>query len=544
MTTRRRKTRNTGTRTRKQAAASSRPAGDVEIDVSGGDVKRPRGSRKTPSGNTLALVPNAADVENIELQDLVAAYSKDYGEYVVGNRAIPDFRDGLKPVHRAALWVLHTNNMKAGTAYKKSAKVVGDIIGKYHPHGDTAAYDAMVTIANGVMPNLIDGKGNWGSHVDNAAAYRYTECRLSKFADTFLLDKDYLSVVPMVENFDGTESWPLFLPATLPIQLLVGSSGIAYGVAASTPSFKLKGVAKLVELALKNKKITPALCKKYLEVHNRYGGECLATDEDFEALYSTGKGSLRFVAEIVAPDDCKSILIESCAPGFSSQKSIDNTLEKIAKLEGVASVSDQGGRNAGTYGIRYNVKLKRLSEDRYNDTYEKIEKLVSGSASYEIGYTHRKKEHNKFGRMSVCEFVQNWTKYRVGLERAVIKYLISVERDKLSRQQLLLWGVDHIDDIAAALKDRKNGPKAYLLKKWPDKDEQFVNDILQLKVHQLAALERGAILEKIKEIKAEIAHLKQDFQEPAARVLRTFSSKINDYLTYAKKNPDREYLGV
>jgi DNA gyrase/topoisomerase IV subunit A len=537
------RTRTTRTRTTRTTTRDQKlNRGDIEIDVSEAQPTKPTTTRRTKE-DLLTHEPLSCETEPVELQNLVADYSKTYGEYVVGNRAVPDFRDGLKPVFRAALWAMHVDNMRPGTAYKKSARTVGNIIGKYHPHGDTAAYDSMVTIANGVMPNLIDGKGNWGSHVDNAAHYRYTECLLSKFTETFLLDKDYLNVVPMIENFDGTEKWPLFLPATLPIQLLIGSSGIAYGVAASTPSFKLPGVAKLVELSLKGKKITPALCKKYLVVHNRYGGECIAEDEDYETLYSTGKGSLRFVAEIKAPDDCKSLIVESCAPGFSSQKSIDSTLEKVANLEGVASVHDQSGRGAGLYGIRYLFKLKRLSEDKYNETYDKIEKLVSGSASYDIGYIHRKIDDNKFGRMSVCDFIMNWTKYRLGLERASIKYLTTVEKSKLYRQNLLLWGTDHIDDIADALKNRNVAPKVTLAKKWPDKSEEFINDILKLQVQQLAGLERANIITKIKEIRAEIEFLKKEYLQPDLRILRTFSTKISDYMKYATKNPQKEYLG-
>lgn len=1000
--------------------------GVVKVDVSGNDVDNSKTTsvKKKPSA-MLSVMPKACEIEAVELQDLVADYCKVYGEYVVGNRAVPDFRDGLKPVFRAALWAMNVNGMRPGTPHKKSARTVGNIIGKYHPHGDKSAYDAMVTIANGVMPNLIDGKGNWGSHVDDAAAYRYcfvgntrlmtnkglvkiadlpflydeslpsdileidkkkvefdgsifassldnkmavshwinsgyqqimgvktnlgntikctpnqpvyvldgldyvwrnvsdlklgdcvciklenkvdvegrqeipdfdyteltsnstiydqtsfprkmtkefafllgalvaegssrkghgvqfnntnrryydkfvaswkscfgpdveysetlnqprsygkkrfktfnakytiigrwfehvgiqwgsynqvvpeiifrssreevasflqglfegdgsvtnivalhsrskkllkhvqqlllsyfgvystfhgnyklsvsgsenilnfaehlkfvskskqqklqdlvdnalntlnenncgggyelnnipnktieeikrefdkfrtsskkfisedgkditihgsrfvlsddfgctrlfsriptnirklrkhleihsesarkywpklvsrienlsradyfyarvdkivsagkewvyditvpethaftangiishnTEARLSKFAETFLLDKNYLSVVPYVDNFDGTEKWPLFLPATLPIQLIIGSSGIAYGVAASTPSFRLKGVAKLVELALRGKVITPRLCLKYLEVHNRYGGNCISPEKDFLQLYETGKGSLRFVADIVAPDDCKTLKIESCAPGFANQNSIDNTLEKIAKLPGVASVSDQCGRDAGKYGIRYTVKLKRLNEDAYNETYDKVEKLVSGSESYHIGYTHRKPDSARFGRMSVCDFIHNWVKYRIGLEKAVIKHLVSVEQKNLEKEKLLLWGTDHIDDIAAALKDRKIGPKAYLLKVWPSKDEEFVSELLKRQIQQIAHLERKTLLDNMKKIEASIASLKADFKEPGVRILRTFGTQVSDYIKYAAKNGDKENLGI
>ena len=491
--------------------------------------------KKTKSAEVLAFpTPKAMEVEDTSLERITAHYSKIYGEEVVQDRAVPDFRDGLKPVHRASIWAAFKIGANHTAKYVKSARIVGDVIGKYHPHGDTACYGAIVTIANGVMPNLIQGQGNWGSHVDNAAAHRYTEARLSHFSDLFLLDKDYLAVVPMVENYDGTQKWPLFLPATLPIQLLVGSPTVpAYGVSAGTPSFKLPGVAKLVELALQGKKITPKLCLKYLETHNRYGGDCISEDEDLLEFYKTGKGSFKYVPEIDYIED-KEVHITSCCPGgFSSEKSINGSLEKIAALPGVSGVEDAGGRNQGRFNIKYKIKLKRQNESDLEKTYEKIEKIVSGSQAFHIGYTHRKRDAIKFGRLSVCTFFEHWIKYRVSLEMAVIKYLIKEELKKLARQELLLWGVDHIDDIAAALKS-KEGPHKFLAKKWKDKTPEFIHEILQLKVYQLAKLERGDILKRMAEIKAVIKSLKADLKVPAERILRTFKDTVNKYMKTTK----------
>lgn len=498
-------------------------------------TRRPPAKRVPAKAEVLAFpTPEALEVEDTELQTITAHYSKIYGEEVVQDRAVPDFRDGLKPVHRASIWAAHKIGAHHTNKYVKSARIVGDVIGKYHPHGDTACYGAIVTIANSVMPNLIQGQGNWGSHVDNAAAHRYTEARLSQFSDLFLLDRDYLAVVPMIENYDGTQKWPLFLPATLPVQLLVGSPTVpAYGVSAGTPSFKLPGVAKLVELALKGKKITPRLCLKYLETHNRYGGECVSEEADLLEFYKTGKGSFRYVPDMEY-DDNKEVFITSCCPGgFSSEKSINNSLEKIAALPGVSGVDDKGGRGQGRFNIRYGVKLKRQNENDLETTFDKIENIVSGSQAFHIGYTHRKRDGIKFGRMSVCTFIEHWTKYRVSLEVAVIKYLIKEELKKLARQELLLWGVDHIDDIASALK-AKEGPHLHLKKLWPSKSEEFIHDILQLKVYQLAKLERGDILKRIKEIKTIIAALKKDLKAPAERILRDFNTKISKYMKTTK----------
>jgi DNA gyrase subunit A len=493
----------------------------------------------------LASIPVAHTTDNIELQDITATNSKEYGSYVVEQRAIPDFRDGLKPVHRAALWAMYKNHMHHNTAFKKSARVVGDVIGKYHPHGDTAAYGAMVTIANNTMPNLIEGQGNWGDHVDNAAAQRYTECRLSKFSDLFLLDRTYLNVVPMVPNFDGEETMPLFLPALLPVQLLCGSPTMpAYGVSAGTPSFHIEGITKLVEAVLKGKKISSKSCTKHLKIHFRFGGELLSGEEDIQTLMETGKGSLKYLPTHGVSDNYKEVHVSSCCPGFSSDASISKTLERISNIEGIAGIRDDSDSKAGKFGIKYVITLKRMSEEKVEDVLEKVEKCLSGSASWHIGFTHRKRTGTSFGRSNVPDFIKRWVKYRIGLESAVIKYLIKEERKKLERQELLLWGTQHIDDIADSLKDKKNGPHKHLAKVWKDKTEEFIVDVLKLQVYRLAALEIDEIKEKIVTHTKEIKSLKVDLKAPSARILRTFRPTVNAYIKETRKlNQHKDFKG-
>lgn len=400
---------------------------------------------------------------------------------------------------------------------------------------NSACYGAMETIATHVLPNLIDGKGGWGNHIEGAAASRYTECRLSQFSDMFLLDKDYLAVVPMIDNYDGTEKMPLFLPAKLPVQLLVGSPTVpAFGVSAGTPSFKLPGVAKLVELSLKGKTITPELCLKYLEPHFRWGGICISPEADLLNFYATGKGSIRFKPVVESDKDYKEVRILSCCPDFYSENSINKKLEKISQIDGVTHVSDSSGRGVGLYGLKYLVRMKKKTGGANRTIVEKIEKLLEGTASYNIGYTYRKRDNTSFGRMSVCDFIDTWTKYRVSLEVAVIKNLIAEERKKLARQQLLLWAVDHSEVIINALKDKKLGPKKHLMKAWPDKTEEFVTDILKLQVQQLALLERPPIVTRIKDIKSYILSLKDDLSKPNERILRTFNDEVSKYIKNTK----------
>ena len=217
-------------------------------------------------------------------------------------------------------------------------------------------------------------------------------------------------------------------------------------------------------------------------------------------------------------------------------------MDKIAEIDGVSGVGDSGGMGSGKYGIRYIVRLKRMSEGQLEDTQDKIERVLSGSAPFDIGYTHRKRGGTSFGRMSVCDFIGTWVKYRVSLEVAVIKHLFKVEKAKLFRQTFLLWAVDNLDTIMKALKDKKNGPKKNLMKAWPDKDEEFIDGILGLQVRQLSSLERPPIVTKIKECKAEMKALKADLKDPNGRILRDFKTDVAEYVkkqrTLRKKNPD------
>ncbi|MEG0374173.1 MAG: DNA gyrase subunit A [Raoultibacter sp.] len=197
-----------------------------------------------------SLYPMLGQDESLIRDENLADYTRralfQYGSYVVEDRAIADYRDGLKPVHRALLWSLSDLGLRPGGAFKKSARTVGDALGKYHPHGDAACYGAMVTIANTVPP-AVAGQGNWGDPVAPAAAMRYTEAKMSKFAGSFLLDPDYLEVTPMVDNFSNDMKLPLYLPALLPYMLFNGSvPAPAYGVKCGNPSFSFTSVAKVV----------------------------------------------------------------------------------------------------------------------------------------------------------------------------------------------------------------------------------------------------------------------------------------------------------
>src|SRR5690606_34251284 len=185
----------------------------------------------------------ASDTQDVGLSKFTESALKVYGSYVVENRAVPDFRDGLKPSHRAVLWSMVGLGLRPSGGCKKTARTVGDVIGKYHPHGDKSSHDAMATIVITVPP-FVGGQGGWGSPNTPPAAMRYSEAKLSKFAHAFLVDPEYLKVVPYEPNFSNDDVLPLYLPALLPTLLFVTSiPAPAYSVRAGNPAFSLRAVA-------------------------------------------------------------------------------------------------------------------------------------------------------------------------------------------------------------------------------------------------------------------------------------------------------------
>jgi DNA gyrase/topoisomerase IV subunit A len=253
------------------------------------------------------------DSEKTTVDTLLETTKRDlkiYGQDVVEQRAVPDYRDGLKPVHRFILWACYGLGLKYGTPFKKAARTVGETIGKFSPHGDQATYDAMVLMAgvrsedgkswtskNSNVP-LIEGYGNWGDNVDNAAAMRYTEARLSEFSTKYLLDPIYLAVSDYIPNFSGDDRVPLVLPARLPIMMLNGSTSIAFGVSAECPSFAPAGVVELVKRCLSGEEITPKLCTQVLEFAPTFGGKCVSDRKLILPFHKNGYGSLQFMPDM------------------------------------------------------------------------------------------------------------------------------------------------------------------------------------------------------------------------------------------------------
>ena len=328
----------------------------------------------------------------------------DYIEETVTNRAIPAFQDGLKPVQRKILWAMYKMGLFYNLSHKKSAKVTGEVIAKYNPHGDSSAYMAMGNMAQAFQKyNFIDGQGNWGAWSGELpAASRYTECRLSELAQTCLLDKDYLKVVPMVDNYDGTEKEPVYLPARLPFILLLNISGIATAVRTGLPSFDLKALAEVCIDYLKTGKMKT---DEIIPITTINGGKCISTKEEQLEFYKTGSGVLKFQPSYIMGKD--RMIITGVQDDFNFEKVSDNLLD----LPEIKSVKDEGSTE-----IKIGVYFKG------NLDQKALDKIISKTQTKCIYSTNilinKVNEENvpkaKYKETNIYSLIKNWCKFRVG----------------------------------------------------------------------------------------------------------------------------------
>jgi len=302
-----------------------------------------------------------SEVENINIEETLQNSYLDYSMSVIIGRALPDVRDGLKPVHRRILYAMDKLNLSAGAKYKKSARIVGDVIGQYHPHGDTAVYDALVRMAQpfSMRMTLVDGQGNFGSiDGDNAAAMRYTEARMTKYAGELLkdLDKD---TVNMIDNYDGTTQEPEVLPTRVPNLLINGSSGIAVGMATNIPPHNPKEILSALIHLVDNPDATLGDIMHYVQAPDFPTGGTIFGKKGIIDAYETGRGRIKVRAKTHIEQTSKKeiIVIDELPYMVNKARLIENiaNLVKDKQIEGISEIRDESDRE----GIRVVIELKR-----------------------------------------------------------------------------------------------------------------------------------------------------------------------------------------
>jgi DNA gyrase/topoisomerase IV subunit A len=452
-----------------------------------------------------------------KLLDVVENNSRNYGKYVVEQRAIPDFRDGLKPVQRRILWAMFNLKMWNNGPNKKSARITGETMGKYHPHGNQAIYDSLVNMVNLPAP-LVQGQGNWGSAFGaNAAAERYTEAKLSEYAEKILLNQDYMTVIQTVPNYDGSEKEPVILPALLPNILFNGSEGIAYAVRTGIPSFKRKGVYKLIKLLLEGKTIDHKDCADNLHFNFMYGGgEVLSSKAELRSFFKDGSGTITFRCERKISSEKKQYVIISQTPHFN----YDRVHAKISELPAVASV-DKAADLEVPFKVIIRLKKKTSPQDM-KDTWSKIDSILTERLQFSINITVRKVDDVAFKETSIPDLLTRWVKYRVALEVKMLEYKRDRLKEDIAYHDLLLLAIANLEQLVKIIKT-----KGQTLDQIESKIEKLLKvsredarTVLGLTLRRLSNLSEGEVTAKRKQLSDELKGILIDIKKPEARILR------------------------
>ncbi|MGH6611740.1 MAG: DNA topoisomerase IV subunit A, partial [Burkholderiaceae bacterium] len=463
----------------------------------------------------------------------------DYAISVVKGRALPDGSDGQKPVQRRILYAMDAMGLASGARPVKSARVVGDVLGRFHPHGDQAAYDAMVRMAQSFSLRypLIDGQGNFGSRDGDApAAMRYTEARLTPIA-RLLLDEIDEGTVEFMPNYDGSTQEPRLLPARLPFVLLNGASGIAVGMATEIPSHNLREVATATLLLLDNPKATLQQVLRAMPGPDfPGGGQIISAGEDIREVYASGRGSLkvraRFEFEELARGQWQLIVTE-LPPGVSTQRVLEEIEEltnpkvragkksvtseqqqtRQLMLSVLDKVRDESGKDAAVRLV-FEPRTSKIDRDEFT-------RVLLAHTSMETGSPINLVMIGRDGRprcKPVTEVLLEWIDYRVATVRRRSQHRLQKVEDRihiLEGRQLVLLSIDKVIKLIR----NSDEPKSELIKAFKLSERQ-AEDILELRLRQLARLEGIRIEQELADLRKEQSSLNKLLaSQPALRKL-------------------------
>ncbi|EAJ1119321.1 DNA gyrase subunit A [Campylobacter lari] len=455
-----------------------------------------------------------SDIENIDIESSIKSSYLDYSMSVIIGRALPDARDGLKPVHRRILYAMNDLGVGSRSAYKKSARIVGDVIGKYHPHGDVAVYDALVRMAQDFSMRYpsVDGQGNFGSiDGDGAAAMRYTEARMTILAEELLrdIDKDTVDFVP---NYDDSMSEPDVLPARVPNLLLNGSSGIAVGMATNIPPHSLNELIDGLLYLIDNKESSLEEIMQFIKGPDFPTGGIIYGKKGIIEAYRTGRGRVKVRAKThIEKRANKDIIVIDELPYQTNKARLIEQIADLAKekqIEGIAEVRDESDRE----GIRVVIELKRdaMSEIVLNNLFKST---TMESTFGVIMLAIHNKEPKVFSLIELLKLFLNHRK-TVIIRRTIFE--LQKARVRAHILEGLKIALDNIDEVIALIKNSPDNPTAknLLMQKFGLSELQS-NAILDMKLGRLTGLEREKIDNELKELLAEIERLDEILKSEA-----------------------------
>ena len=476
-------------------------------------------------------IDQKSKIKPIAMYDEMSSSYLSYAMSVIVSRALPDIRDGLKPVHRRIIYAMYKGGFDWSKQFRKSARIVGDVIGKYHPHGDQAVYDALVRMVQDFSMSvpLIDGQGNFGSvDGDPPAAMRYTETRLSKIAE-YLIEDIEKNTVDFKSNYDETEKEPVVLPAQYPNLLVNGAGGIAVGMATSIPPHNLGEVINATQALINNKDIKINELMKHIPGPDFPTGGTIIGKDIIKTGYKTGRGSFKIRGDINIEQlkNGKERLVITNIP-YQINKSVLN--EKIVelirdkKIEGISDIRDESNRE----GIRVAIDLKRNTEpETVKRQLYKYTSLESSFSFNTLAIVDKKPKN-----CNLKDFLESFLKFREDVVTKKTKFDLKKAEDRAHILIGLSVAVENIDKIIKIIRNSKNPEiaKETLIKtKWKIKSTQKfikliekkntitaysfsidqVNSILELRLQKLTALGINEIETEIKKLSDLIIQYKK-----------------------------------
>ena len=432
-----------------------------------------------------------------------------YSMSVIVSRALPDVRDGLKPVHRRILYAMNELGLVPGRPYKKSATVVGDVLGKYHPHGDASVYDALVRMVQefSLRNPLIDGQGNFGSvDGDPAAAYRYTEARLTPVAIAMLEDIDK-NTVDFQPNFDDRLQEPTVLPSKIPNLLVNGSSGIAVGMATNIPPHNLREVAKAVELLVDEPEASIADLRKVIKGPDFPTGAYIYGREGIKEAYETGRGRVVMRARAQIEEKASSGRYQIVVTEIPYQVNKENLVKSIAelavekKLEGISGVNDESDKD----GMRIVVELKRDANP--NVVLNQLYKHTAMQSTF--GVIMLAQDHGAPKVINLKQLLERFVEHRHDIIVRRTRFDLEAAEAREHILEGLKIAVDNIDDVVDIIRKSKDVPDADArLRKRFGLSEKQSDAILNMRLAKLTGLEIEKLEAELKEVRATIKELK------------------------------------
>ncbi|MDG4822183.1 DNA gyrase subunit A [Asanoa sp. WMMD1127] len=488
-----------------------------------------------------AAVGSRDRVEPVGLEVEMQRSYLDYAMSVIVGRALPDVRDGLKPVHRKILYAMYDSGYRPDRGYVKCSRVVGDVMGQFHPHGDSAIYDALVRMAQtwSLRYPLVDGNGNFGSPGnDPAAAMRYTECKLDPLAMEMLRDIDE-DTVDFQDNYDGRAKEPVILPSRIPNLLVNGAEGIAVGMATKIPPHNLREIADAVKWCLDNPDADePTTLEALLGIVKgpdfpTYG--LIVGTQAIQDAYRTGRGSIRMRAVVEVEEDKKgrACLVVSELP---YQVNPDNLAERIAELirEGkIAGIADIRDESSGRTGMRIVIVLRRdaVAKVVLNNLYKhtQLQETFGANMLALVDGVPR--------TLNLAQFIRYYVEHQIDVIQRRTAYRLRKAEERAHILRGLVKALDALDEVIALIRrsptveDARGGLRDLL-----DIDDIQATAILDMQLRRLAALERQKIIDELAKIEIDIADLRDILAKPE-RQRKIISDELSEIV--AKWGDDR-----